>query len=132
MAVQALPTITTIISGDNVTAFNKNIQFTLAEKLENVLYLKSSDGNVEIDYSKINNIQSILFYSTSTFTINISIDIGTVETPNIVIVPIETTGNFRLDPTTALIGKISSITISTASTTDITIYVNVYGKVVTA
>ena len=55
MAVVSLPTIRTVISGDNVTTIDKQTQFTLGEKLENLYYLKSTDGNLAIDISKINS-----------------------------------------------------------------------------
>lgn len=130
MAVQALPTIRTVISGDNITGFDKSTTFTLAEKLENIYYIKSTDGNLVVDFSKINNVKSILFYSTSSFTLNLTIDIGTTETPNEVVVPLTLTGNFRLDPDSALLAKIKALSIATISTTDITIYVNIYGATI--
>lgn len=130
MAVQTLPTIRTIITGDNITGFDKSTTFTLAEKLENIYYVKASDGNLVIDFSKINNVKSMLFYSTSNFTLNLTIDIGTVETPDEVVIPLTLTGNFRLDPDSALLAKIKTISIATISTTDITVYVNIYGATV--
>jgi len=130
MAAIQLPKIRTYISGDGVVDFDKSTQFTLLEKLESVYLLKAADGDLSIDTSKINSLVSMLFYSINSFTIKLTVDIGTVETPNIVIVPVETTGNFRLDPTTAFLSKISAVSISTTSTTDITIQVNVYGGTV--
>ena len=129
MAVIASPTIRTTISGDNISAFDKSTTFTLAEKLENIYYVKASDGNLAIDFSKINNVKSILLYSTSNFTLNATIDIGTAETPNEVVIPFTVTGNFRLDPDSAFLAKLKSISIATISTTDITVYVNIYGAV---
>lgn len=130
MAVQTLPTIRTIISGDNITGFDKSTTFALAEKLENIYYVKALDGNLVIDFSKINNVKSMLFYSTSNFTLNLTVDIGTVEVPNEIVVPLTITGNFRLDPDSALLAKIKAISIATISTTDITVYVNIYGATV--
>lgn len=127
MAIVSLPTIRTQLTGDNITVADRSTSFTLGEKLENIYYLKSADGTLSIDISKINNLKSMLFYSLANFTISITVDIGTVETPNVVVVPITTTGNFRLDPDAAFLAKISAISISTVSTTDITVYVNVYG-----
>jgi hypothetical protein len=127
MAVVSLPTIRTQLTGDNITNADRSTSFTLGEKLENIYYLKASDVALTIDISKINNLKSMLFYSVSNFTLSITIDIGTTETPNVVIIPFTTTGNFRLDPDSTFISKVSSISLSTISTTDITIYVNIYG-----
>ena len=38
MAVQALPTIQTIFSGDGITSNTRNFQFTLGEKIEKRYY----------------------------------------------------------------------------------------------
>lgn len=130
MAVVALPSIRTVITGDNIAPFDKTTSFTLGEKLESLLYLKASDGDVSIDYSKINNIAAILFYSASAFTVSITIDVGTTEIPNVVVIPFTTIGNFRLDPSSALMTKISAISLATASATDITVYTNIYGAAV--
>lgn len=127
MAVTSLPTIRTVISGDGVTSFDKNIQFTLGEKLESTYILKSTDSPITINYSAVSNLKSFIFYSDSNFTVNVSIDVGTTETPNIVVVPISVTNMFRFDPDSTLLGKISNVTISTTSTTNITISTFIYG-----
>jgi len=126
MAVVLLPSIRTTILGDNVTSSDRTTTFTLGEKLENVFYIKQADGNLSVDISKIDNLQTLIFYSTSIFILNLSVDIGS-GTPNVVTIPISTT-NFRLDPATIFASKITSISISTVSTSNITVYINIYGK----
>jgi len=127
MAVQALPTIQTIFSGDGITSSTRNFQFTLGEKIENVLYVKSTDGDVSIDFSRISNLASFNFYSADTFYLKLTVDIGTVETPNEVEIPFQVSGMFRLDPYTNFLSKIKAVKISTDSTTDITVDIRIYG-----
>lgn len=131
MAVKNLPTIRTVLSGDNITSFDQSLTFTLAEKLENTYSIISTDSPITIDISKINNIKSIIFNSTAAYTVTLSIDIGTTETPNVVVVPFSITDTFRLDASSALISKISSIQLSTISTTAIYVSVFIYGAQVT-
>jgi len=127
MATNILPNVRTVISGSGVTAFDQKVEFTLSEKLETTLLIKSTNS-ASIAYANIDNIKSILFYSTSNFTVNLTVDIGTTEVPNVVIFPIATTGNFRFDPTVVFMSKISAISISTESTTDISVDVCIYGE----
>ena len=128
MAVQALPTIQTIFSGDGITLSTRNFQFTLGEKVENILYVKSTDGDVSIDFSRISNLASFNFYSADTFYLKLTVDIGTVEVPNEVEIPFQVSGMFRLDPYTDFLSKIKAIKISTDSTTDITVDIRIYGE----
>lgn len=128
MAVQALPTIQTIFSGDGITSATRNFQFTLGEKIENVLCVKASDGDITIDFSRISNLASFNFYSTDIFYLKLTIDISTVEAPNEVEIPFQVSGMFRLDPYTDFLSKVKAIAISTDSTTDITVDVRIYGE----
>lgn len=128
MAVQALPTIQTIFSGDGITSATRNFQFALGEKIENVLYVKASDGDITIDFSRISNLASFNFYSTDTFYLKLTIDISTVEAPNEVEIPFQVSGMFRLDPYIDFLSKVKAIAISTDSTTDITVDVRIYGE----
>jgi hypothetical protein len=123
MAVILLPNIRTSISGEGVTPFDEKVEFTLAEKLENTLLI-SSTNSATVSFSNIDDIISMFFYSTSSFTVNITMTINNTS----VTVPIATTGNFRLDPTADFIGTISAITISTTSTTAISVKVCIYGQ----
>ena len=122
MAVITLPSVRTIIAGNGVTAFDKKAEFTLAEKMETVLYVNSTT-NVSVPYSNIDNIKSIVFYSENDFTVNITMTIDSTS----VTVPIATTGNFRLDPTSTFMSSVSAITLQSSSTTNISVTVNIYG-----
>ena len=126
MAVTITPNIRTTISGENVTPFDEKIEFDLTEKIETNFYV-SSTNTVTIPYSNIDNIQSIVFYSENEFIVSLSIDIGTVEIPNVVVVPITVTGMFHLDTNSDFIDTLSAITISTDSTSNISVTTNIYG-----
>lgn len=128
MAVASLPTIQTIFSGDGITSNTRNFQFTLGEKVENILYVKSTDGDIAVDFSRISNLASFNFYSTDAFYLKLAVDIGTVEVPNEVEIPFQVSGMFRLDPYTDFLSKIKAIKIATDSTVDITVDIRVYGE----
>ncbi len=128
MAVKQLPTIQTIFSGEDITPTTKTTSFELGEKIENKLFIKNTDGEVEIDYIKVSNIKTINFNSDSLYTIKLTFDIGEEGILEEIEAPFQIVGNFRLDPNTDFTDKIKKITISTDSTTDITVDIRIYGE----
>ena len=128
MAVKQLPTIQTIFSGEDITPTTKTTSFELGEKIENKLFIKNTDGEVEIDYIKVSNIKTINFNSGSMYTVKLTIDIGEEGTPEEIEAPFQIVGDFRLDPSTDFTDKIKKITLSTDSTTDITVDIRIYGE----
>jgi hypothetical protein len=128
MAVKQLPTIQTIFSGEDITPTTKTTSFELGEKIENKLFIKNTDGEVEIDYIKVSNIKTINFNSDSLYTVKLTFDIGEEGVPEEIEAPFQIVGNFRLDPNTDFTDKIKKITISTNSTTDITVDIRIYGE----
>ena len=128
MAVKQLPTIQTIFSGEDITSATRAKTFELGEKIENKLYVKSTDGEVEIDYIKVSNIKTINFNSDSMYTVKLTIDIGEEGIPEEIEAPFQIVGDFRLDPSTDFTDKIKKITLSTDSTTDITVDIRIYGE----
>lgn len=120
MAVSALPTIRTQISGDGLTLLDQSDQFSLAEKLETVRYIKNTDGKVAIDFSFIDTVKTLFLQSTGTYIVEITTTAANV-------IPFEITGVFRLDFTPAFRATLSSITIETDSTTNITVNTRIYG-----
>jgi|GEM_PF-2207282 len=128
MAVKQLPTIQTIFSGEDITPTTKTTSFELGEKIENKLFIKNTDGEVEIDYIKVSNIKTINFNSDSLYTVKLTFDIGEEGILEEIEAPFQIVGNFRLDPNTDFTDKVKKITISTDSTTDITVDIRIYGE----
>jgi hypothetical protein len=128
MAVKQLPTIQTIFSGEDITPTTKTTSFELGEKIENKLFIKNTDGEVEIDYIKVSNIKTINFNSDSMYTVKLTVDIGEEEIPEEIEAPFQIVGDFRLDPSTDFTDKIKKITLSTDSTTDIAVDIRIYGE----
>ena len=128
MAVKQLPTIQTIFSGEDITPTTKTTSFELGEKIENKLFIKNTDGEVEIDYVKVSNIKTINFNSDSLYTVKLTFDIGEEEIPEEIEAPFQIIGDFRLDPSTDFTDKIKKITLSTDSTTDIAVDIRIYGE----
>jgi hypothetical protein len=128
MAVKQLPTIQTIYSGEDITPTTRATSFELGEKIENKLFIKNTDGEVEIDYIKVSNVKTISFNSDSLYTVKLTIDIGEEGIPEEIETPFQIIGDFRLDPNVDFTDKIKKITISTDSTTDITVDIRVYGE----
>jgi len=119
MAITQNPSIRTIIQGDKITSLDQSTSFILSEKLEASRMIKSTDGEVILDYSFIDTVKTIYLYSTGTYKITLTV--GST------ILPIEVTGAFRLDPTTTFRDSINSVSISTSSTTDILVDIRIYG-----
>lgn len=119
MAITQNPSIRTIIQGDKITSLDQSTSFILSEKLEASRMIKSTDGEVILDYSFIDTVKTIYLYSTGTYKITLTV--GST------ILPIEVTGAFRLDPTTTFRNSINSVSISTSSTTDILVDIRIYG-----
>ena len=128
MAVTTLPSIRTTVAGENITALDSLTSFTLTEKAEIVQYLKAADGKVAVNLSVIDTIKSILFHSDGVYTVEVTIT-PLVEPTTPITIPFEVSGMFRLDPTVAFRGLITSITLSTASVTNITVDTRIYGTV---
>lgn len=119
MAILQTPSIRTVISGDGVTSLDRTTSIAVTEKLEAVRYIKSTDLEVPVDYSYIDVVKSMYFYSNDTYTLTFN-----TSTDSIVF---EVTGEFKIDPTVAFRTSITSLTIATKSTTDIEIDIRIYG-----
>jgi len=126
MAVIELPSIRTVITGVGVTQFDSSTSFSLTEKLEAAIYIKSTDNKITIDYSFVDNVKSLIFNSSGTYTVEITTT-STDVVPVVTVMQFQVSGMFRLDLTQAQRALISAIKISTASTTNILVDVRAYG-----
>lgn len=122
MAIKNTPTIRTVITGDEMSTRDISETFTLAEKLEAQYILDSEDSAVTIDSSFIDNVKTILFNSTGTYIV-------TVTMLDVNVVPFEVSGVFKFNPTAAFRALIDTISVSTNSTTSTTVNVAIYGEV---
>lgn len=127
MAVKVLPTVQTIFSGEGVTSEINTLKFELGEKIENTFYVKLGE-EIVVDFSKITNLKTFNFYSDDSYTVALTIDVGTEGAPNEIVVPLSVAGTFRLDPSEATTHSIKNIAITTSSTVDVKVSVKVYGS----
>lgn len=121
MAVKNTPTIRTIISGDELSQKDISETFTLSEKIEVQYILDSLDSAETLNFDFVDIVKSIVFNSTGTYTITITMLDSNV-------IPFEVTGVFKLNPTASFRALIDTIAISTTSTTSTTINVSIYGE----
>ena len=103
-----------------VSEFLKEMTWTKETQYEQTFYIKDTDSDVTVDYSNVENIRMMIFRSTADFTVKITTAIGTFP------MSVQDVLTFSPDATLAL--AITAITISTASTTDQTIDVQVFGE----
>jgi len=121
MAIRNIPTIRTVIAGDDISSKDISETFTLAEKLEAQYILDADHAPVVLDESFIDNLKTIIFSSTGTYTITFTMLDANV-------VPFEVSGVFKFNPTAAFRALVDNISISTASTANITVNVSAYGE----
>ena len=121
MAIRNTPTIRTVITGDDMSSKDISETFTLAEKLEAQYILDADHAPVVLDESFIDNLKTIIFSSTGTYTITFTMLDANV-------VPFEVSGVFKFNPTAAFRALVDNISISTASTANITVNVSAYGE----
>ena len=121
MAIRNTPTIRTVITGDDISSKDISETFTLAEKLEAQYILDALHVPVVLDESFIDNLKTIIFSSIGTYTITFTMLDANV-------VPFEVSGVFKFNPTAAFRALVDTITISTASTANITVNVSAYGQ----
>jgi len=114
-------TYTSNISGTGVTNVTSTIQWTLQEKLEEALYIKDTDSWITVNFSRVENIKMMSFSSSDEFKLELTISGNAVELEGRYF-------TFSVDAAGDFISNLSLIRISTDSTTDITIYANIYGE----
>lgn len=114
------PKLNVNLSGTNlVKPFSDNIVWTPVNQLEKIYYIKLSDGVKSIDFSDIAKIKLAVIKSDDDFTLTVTHNGSTI--------------NFELDyfvitPTTDFQENLTAISIRALSTTEQTIYVNIYGE----
>ena len=123
MAIQNIPTIRTTVSGEGISSKDISETFTLAEKLEAQYILDSVHTPIVLDESFIDNLKTIVFNSTGTYTITFTMLDANV-------IPFEVDGVFKFNPSVAFRALIDTISVSTTSTTSITVNVSAYGTTV--
>lgn len=123
MAIQNIPTIRTIVSGDGISSKDISETFALAEKLEAQYILDADHDPVVLVESFIDNLKTIIFNSIGTYTVTITMLDSNV-------VPFEVSGVFKFNPTAAFRASIDTISVSTTSTSSITVNVSAYGATV--
>ena len=115
------PIMTLKLTGrQEVTEFEDSYTWTKEGQYEQEFYIKSTDGAITLDYSLVDNIRAMVFRSASDFTVTIA-----TATANI---PFTVQDVFMFTPDTVLAALITAITVETASTTDQTINVQIFGE----
>ena len=104
MAIRNTPTIRTVITGDDMSSKDISETFTLAEKLEAQYILDADHAPVVLDESFIDNLKTIIFSSTGTYTITFTMLDANV-------VPFEVSGVFKFNPTAAFRALIDTISV---------------------
>lgn len=128
MAIAIQPRIQVKISGDSICLTDQIKAWDLSQKMEIIKSIKADDNEVTIDFSDIENMELIEFYSADPFNIILTITTtGISPTTNMIEIPI--TGFFVLNTDQTFIDTLTTLQISTDSTTDITVNINAYGTV---
>jgi hypothetical protein len=131
MAIAIAPKIQVTISGDNICTTDQLKTWTLFQKQEQIKTIKNSDGLVTLDFDTIENMELLQFYSSGSFNLKLTVTVGG-EAPSTNVLTIPITGFFILNTSQTFIDSLTTIQISTSSVTDITLYINAYGKEVSA
>jgi len=107
------------VYGDDVTEITNKTTFDLDEKRELTLNIVDTDGDTLIPFSDIDSIKAIYIFSSSTFTIKLNDGVNDF---------LLSGTSFSLEPDTTFISGLSSINISTAETTAISVKIIILGE----
>jgi hypothetical protein len=108
-----------VLTGDLSETIN-SINWTGSEQLEQVITINSGDGQKTIDLTTVNNIKLIYIFSNDdNFSIEITIGSDAITFEN---------DFFINTPSAVFLATITSFKISTTSTSDISVYINLYGE----
>jgi hypothetical protein len=108
------------ISGANlVKGVDMNTLWTPEEQIEKVINITASTSPVDVPFSDIDNIKEIFIYSDSVFTVTLN---DGVATHDIICT------KFLIEPDSTYITSLTSIQVSTVSTEEQAIYMNIYGE----
>jgi hypothetical protein len=119
------PSLRCQLSGTSITTFDITSTWTLSNKSEKIYTLSVSDGSQTLDLSNVPNIKLLIFYSETDFICTFNQNDSVSES-----IPFVIDGGipFILGTTEDFIASLDSIQISTTSTTEQDIFVNVYGE----
>lgn len=110
-----------VLTGDLSETIN-SITWEGSEQLEQVISINSNSAEKTIDLTAVSDIKLIYIYSNDGFfNTKITIDTNIITFNN---------DFFILTPSSTFLSTIDSLKISTVSTTNISVYINVYGETV--
>lgn len=114
------------LSGTGINAFKTTDTWQPDTQIEQTISLVDTDGDVNIDFSEVNNVKTILLKSDSYFdlTIKMNVLIGSTVSEQTMIF---NTNYFLLNPYSTTRGNITSLSISTTETTAILVDCRIYG-----
>ena len=117
------------ISGSGVTAYSSgNVSITLENKYEKTFTLSSTDTEIELDYSNVENIVNMIVTADGAYTIEFSIGTGA----NVIVFTLSEDTPFMFPTTQTFIDTLDSIILHTASTADVTVSVRFFGEEVSS
>jgi len=121
MAAVAPKLLVKLTGEQNVTKINKEITWTLTSKLEQNLVLNNADTAVRITLADIGtDVRLVVFESTAAFTVTVSKDSE--------IMDFEVQDLFIFTPSDSFTDGFSYFEITTDSSSDQTINVNIFGE----
>ena len=117
----ANPVFTINLSGNGaVKQLNRTITWSPDTQIENVIKLRSTDGQKTIDISSIDTVKLMIFSCESaSFILEFTVDTNVIQ---------HETDLFVLTPTDSFIQTVDSIKLSTSSTSDIEVNVQIFGR----
>ena len=123
MAVNVNPTIQIILSGNQITNSNQTYSWTFENKIEETVNLTNVSSPYTLDYANVKVGKVLIISGTGVF--NIVLTSGT----NVITLINDGTIPTIIPVTAAFLTGLTSITFTTASTTAIQVFANVYGGV---
>jgi hypothetical protein len=134
--VDTQPTFTLGIAGTYVTPMNKTFTFALENKVEETRKIIVGDGFVNLDFTNIENFYLLMIECASAINVRFTNTVVVITPPSsttsVISFPVNAGMPLMLPLTQAFVAGLDSISISTASTTDVQVYIRAYGKVITA
>lgn len=108
-----------VLTGDLSETIN-SITWEGSEQLEQVIVINSGDGQKTIDLTSVSNIKLIYIYSNDdNFSAEFTVDTDAITFENDFLI---------LTPTSTFLSTVDSLKISTTSTSNISVYINIYGE----
>ena len=120
MATSITPKLSILVNGEgSVTKLTKEISWTPMSQKEMVYYIKDTDSAIPISFSDIDALKILMILAED----NVTITITMIDTNVVTLV----TDNFVITPDSTWLALVDTITVSTTSTTNIKVNINVYG-----